>query len=879
MAKLSALFHLLSFAKLTRDLQVLPVGAKPYQEKVSIEGLGSSTSLPSVAVTHAHTSPARSGPRKSLVSSIFALFGPHSTDPHNRRPRPSARSAADADDSEDDWTDLLSPPPAVPVKRYSGTFGISEDDSVVGDYRRRTISGPPMSFTSVATMDESATGTVTAVGDPRILFVQNAPERLSDGTGKTIEVLVSLATLTNSAEVHEDLDRPTPQASNPSPDYPNVDPTSSRSVSPPKNERLSSSPDIAEVGYDASQIRPASREGPTFNIPPPPSISPASQLLLQSQGGEPDAEHGRESVNTPSRDSMRPGMRDQTTHGPSSGDEPPNNRTDLALNIASHILSTHASNLMQHASKIGEVSETMYRMAEESLDLRNVLLRMSQNPSGTTRHGEGPSDFHWRMMQGPRSMSPHFQPEEARGQPMQRQDIPPVPQIPPRFKPPKSADPVQQAWLGLHGIPVTGDMPLQGSRDPYDSRYPAFPFTIPLPVGTPTHSFDQQAVGSSRVVPPTLPLNDAASSSIPLPPSSSFEAGPLPSMAQTPLDAARDAQMPMHLYELPALRPNAALEWVREADRLGVQGWDHLHRAEEAWRIAISLLKHAVENNEEAPPQEFGMSNMNGPSTTANDNLQQSPLTDLPMSVGNATSPDQASRGSTPSDNALGGADMTQPDVVAIPATRPSSGYSFQRSSYLPQMEEMMQRSTQDETAPDISDHPFGLGDLDKARRVLGLNPGDEIPIELHRNGSPGAERLQGKAEPFWPTTSTMTHGSNKENVPPIILTSPASQTRTATLQSTHTLDRSIRPKHSSVGRKLKKRASGNNLNPKRSVIGSSGPQGVRSTTPRGSPPPRLLSGFAIPTQHPGGPASREVGAVAPKRVEKKRHWWSRKRK
>ncbi|WVQ94068.1 hypothetical protein IAU59_001146 [Kwoniella sp. CBS 9459] len=62
---------------------------------------------------------------------------------------------------------------------------------------------------------------------------------------------------------------------------------------------------------------------------------------------------------------------------------------DLPLLIASHLLSTHAAALMRHSSSMTEASETMRKMAKESLDWGGILMRMADKKprSGTSLDG------------------------------------------------------------------------------------------------------------------------------------------------------------------------------------------------------------------------------------------------------------------------------------------------------------------------------------------------------------------------------------------------------------------------------------------------------------------------------------------------------------
>ncbi|KAK8845420.1 hypothetical protein IAR55_006133 [Kwoniella newhampshirensis] len=58
---------------------------------------------------------------------------------------------------------------------------------------------------------------------------------------------------------------------------------------------------------------------------------------------------------------------------------------DLPLLIASHLLSTHAAALIGHSTAIREVSDTMQKMAKESLDWGGTLMGMAGNASSSSR--------------------------------------------------------------------------------------------------------------------------------------------------------------------------------------------------------------------------------------------------------------------------------------------------------------------------------------------------------------------------------------------------------------------------------------------------------------------------------------------------------------
>ncbi|WVW81723.1 hypothetical protein I302_103719 [Kwoniella bestiolae CBS 10118] len=209
--------------------------------------------------------------------------------------------------------------------------------------------------------------------------------------------------------------------------------------------------------------------------------------------------------------------------------------TELPLLIASHLLSTHAAALLRHSSSMKEVSETMHKMARESLDWGGVLMGMAQRNESVDGL--------------PRILEQQHGHEGYEGIPLPKSPVPlsrpatymshSVSLVPPTQ--PGVQDPIQQAYNALNGL-STAQPPRPGMK--LDK--------IQLP---------------------------------------------------TPEVRRRKGE------SLPA-------DLLKEAQRLGNEGWTNLHKAEEAWSEAMRGLAEIIRTQattDEPPTQEHA----NGNSTYA----------------------------------------------------------------------------------------------------------------------------------------------------------------------------------------------------------------------------------------------------------------------
>ncbi|WVF66450.1 hypothetical protein IAT40_001190 [Kwoniella sp. CBS 6097] len=196
--------------------------------------------------------------------------------------------------------------------------------------------------------------------------------------------------------------------------------------------------------------------------------------------------------------------------------------TDLPLLIASHLLSTHAAALMRHSPSMNEASETMRKMAKESLDWGGVLMRMADK------------------------------------------------------KPRPSAS--------LEGLPTVHEHPEGGSFGSYEG--------IPLPKSAST------STSTSRPTP--RPGNFASHQHLPVPDQQGNydpireaydHLTSLPPRPTTTRSAIRGESRRRKADSLPA-------DLLKEAQRLGNEGWRSLHAAEAAWAGAMGRLSEMLEQQQ-----------------------------------------------------------------------------------------------------------------------------------------------------------------------------------------------------------------------------------------------------------------------------------------
>ena len=400
----------------------------------------------------------------------------------------------------------------------------------------------------------------------------------------------------------------------------------------PHNDAIGSNRPLSVVSHhDSDSITPRASQiphddrardilhvpGPTLNIPAPPSVSPgpsresswyAPERELLAVGSEtspiPSDQAG---VNSPPDERRQAGppipgeafhqsSRQQDGHPhrhshqsqrSARGQLPypqvaaleasaPGSATDLPFLIASHVLSTHAAQLMQQSTDMHEVSEAIRRMAKESLDWGGVLMRLSEE-SRTGRPAAGGGQQ--RPVSMPESFPPGFDGLRALPERLRTKDqappVPPVPDIPEPYRsssrpapppppvPPGAYDPLYDAWLRLHGDrPPTVHDPFTEFPDYRHLSAYHHPYVAPRPHPVDYHDPSYHSHRPEEV-------RDKALHS------------------HTPAPHAQRQRRTQSL-EYP-------VEWVREADRLGMEGWSNLHQAEEAWHIAMGFLRRVVE--------------------------------------------------------------------------------------------------------------------------------------------------------------------------------------------------------------------------------------------------------------------------------------------
>ena len=319
-------------------------------------------------------------------------------------------------------------------------------------------------------------------------------------------------------------------------------------------------------------------------LPYPPGIPPRRASIASSSAQEYHAalerekhrEHGATSPHTPRLHFPPPPSATPSpnlphhSHPRHLGTPPPQvpgtiPAGDLPLLIASHLLSTHAAALMRHSTGMRDVSEIMHQMAKESLDWGGVLLGMSAR-------GDGPSSlsnsaFPQGTRQGDVLTGSHRPGGVSMEQGITRSSGG-------MDGLPGAIDPLEQAWMNLHGSrPLS--MFDSASRPPLDSSHP---FANPGP-----RLSDESPVESQDNFSP-----------IPQRPSEVRTRTRV--MSEIPSGAGGRRRK---TESLPA-------DLLRQADRLGREGWANLHRAEEAWGTAMDSLRELVESEGYLPRQHVG---------------------------------------------------------------------------------------------------------------------------------------------------------------------------------------------------------------------------------------------------------------------------------
>ncbi|OCF41717.1 hypothetical protein I317_04421 [Kwoniella heveanensis CBS 569] len=449
----------------------------------------SESSLPKRSDTTRSKSPSQKSPRRRRVSSIFSsIFGSTLDSEHVSR-KLSKKSKLTTVSTSDTSRGSTPPTPTSPLGqgltespileegtgahvltaiRTSGTFGIRDDGSDMSGLPQSPMS-PGAGFNKA----ESGDGSVKTHSDgvKRVLYVENnhvgTPDKEEHGKAREQEAFYTPVATTVSSPV---IELPvTTQFSIPSTDL-IPEPTSHDSAAPHTSVNMDARPHMphqqsfpphlpsAGISYSLNHPLNSDHHGlgvlfphqvhapaiaspqmllprsgspaphaspaallptdlynqastqlnPDFAAARPASVSPAQPLPLI--GGVPRGSPNSTSMVDESTQTSRQTSPSKTPrsrplpHPPSRMTSPLRTpeptfipppppetapTTDLPLLIASHLLSTHAAALMRHSSSMTEASETMRKMAKESLDWGRVLMRMADKKPRPSASLEG----------------------------------------------------------------------------------------------------------------------------------------------------------------------------------------------------------------------------------------------------------------------------------------------------------------------------------------------------------------------------------------------------------------------------------------------------------------------------------------------------------
>ncbi|OCF59726.1 hypothetical protein L486_02398 [Kwoniella mangroviensis CBS 10435] len=534
----------------------------------------SESSLPSRAKSARSTTPTKRSPRRRRVSSIFSsIFGAsedkdkeHVARKLSRHSRKTSGSGISSSGPSPSLSSLFlsdSPvqeDPIGPIQsaiRTSGTFGIRDDGSELSASAPGHIGSPPRH-----TFDRTGSGngsiTTQSEGVKRILYVENVVSTPETEEGEH-------AIGTKSAESRE-ASGDSGQGSHSTasdhrtPPYSKVTPIAMVGLLPPNGPHhlhpgSQLSPELSPHDPSLGRSLSLSLNGSA----PSRSNSTSSDChranILLNQGRlvhtptSTDVQHSSsshlplsgipgnmvdESIQTSPQSSPAKSTRSRplprppsTTTSPIATPRPtfipplpPSTApaTELPLLIASHLLSTHAAALLRHSSSMKEVSETMHKMARESLDWGGVLMGIAQrneSVDGLPRISENQPQ-HAGGHEGialPKPAAAFDQPDIPRSGTYMDYGVTPIAPIP-------TQDPIQQAYNALNG-------------------------------DTPTPSS----------VPPRTHINSTQP--------------PKPEVRRR-----KGESLPSDL--------------LKEAQRLGDEGWTNLHKAEEAWSEAMRGLADII---------------------------------------------------------------------------------------------------------------------------------------------------------------------------------------------------------------------------------------------------------------------------------------------
>ncbi|ORX33608.1 hypothetical protein BD324DRAFT_218598 [Kockovaella imperatae] len=358
------------------------------------------------------------------------------------------------------------------------------------------------------------------------------------------------------------------------PEYPpEVSRESSWSAQEPHGSVNESDASIRSDQVEDTSTSPKTEEGRVIQAGDPESSSdqlsePPRALPRSNQSLDSRSRHSLPRAH-PQPSSHHPTLSTPTTSIPGAASQ---GDSTLPLLIASQILSAHGTHLMQQSSNVQDISETIRQMAKESLDWGGILMRLSEE--SRTRQTD---------RQRPVSMPQPYSRSAQDFLGTMGEDVPPVPGLPvgSRWDPlfseeraqrpsdhyyPPDPDPLHDAWLRLHGSRnSTVQEPFAGFPDRQRSSENHRRLSPPgndrrRPYLQERFYPDYTRDGSDR--------RDSAAS-------------------LSREQRARRTQSLEHPLWL-----------VQEADRLGNRGWSDIHRAQEAWRTAMSYLQRAIVDSE-----------------------------------------------------------------------------------------------------------------------------------------------------------------------------------------------------------------------------------------------------------------------------------------
>ena len=530
-------------------------------------------------------------------------------------PRARTQSVVVSSTADDSIGSPRRTPPRTAI-RTSGTFGIQDDGSDTFRSPKSSNVSPSPARPALERRSLSDMGSPSSVQLKRHLVVQNShhsdipdpspaaqPPRFyinssqsddesSFSAPQRAEQRVSLQPVPDDQGIASPISplaisgHATPTELPPlgAPVSPSASASASRQSSPTKSPRPLPRPPSLASATDVAQGRPSPFSSPN-SASPTPALAPrrdhasaAAPTSIRDSPAVSDPEHSAEET--------RPAQSQpsQNTHQSASSD---NASPNLPLYIASHLLSTHAAELMRQSSSMRQASENMSRMAQESLQWGGVLMGMTQQqqPRAESDRPLGETDRPWSRAQtappsGTNRDSPFaFSaiPESMQGSLNGR-------------SPPFPAGPYPFPMEGLPGMSFPG----------YTSAFaPFFPSANLSPPSTITHPPAAHPFYTATA--PSARTGGSSDTYTPVPP------------RPTETREWRRAERQRKAESLPAGWPRqrrdsgwsssaegyghaVPIEWLDQADRLGREGWASLRRAEEAWVGAMDGLRQLFDS-------------------------------------------------------------------------------------------------------------------------------------------------------------------------------------------------------------------------------------------------------------------------------------------